>query len=176
MITSRSLRRRQPNWPNVGCMQSFSCINYWLPIAVLLTSFPRDSADIFILRSQWEMNVFNHRRQTQRPIQGGVVTALKLVRAEQVRRPFPSPRLWSPGLLPRENFEILNATSCDLVHILCCKCKYSESTIILPHGIATASCLSLSMSVRPYLCDVEVFWSNIRWNTSKISRMNILQT
>jgi len=53
----------------------------------------------------------------------GVVTALKPVRADQVRRPEPPPsppplRLRSPRALPAENVEILNATSCDLVHDL----------------------------------------------------------
>ena len=55
------------------------------------------------------------------------------------------------------------------MHILCCKCQYNSIKIFWKHfhftaqccavsGIATASCLSVS--VRPSVCDVDVFWSH----------------
>ena len=51
----------------------------------------------------------------------GVVTALKPVRAEQVRRPEPPVALGVRGYYPLpgkflKSLEILNAISCDLVH------------------------------------------------------------
>ena len=51
----------------------------------------------------------------------GVVTALKPVRAEQVRRPEPPVALGVRGYYPLpgkflKSSEILNAISCDLVH------------------------------------------------------------
>jgi len=53
----------------------------------------------------------------------GVVTALKPVRAEQVRRPEPPVALGARGYYPLpakflKSLDILNAISCDLVHLM----------------------------------------------------------
>jgi len=43
------------------------------------------------------------------------------------RRGSPSPALGVRQYYPWNNFEILNAKSCNLVHILCCNCQYNTS-------------------------------------------------
>ena len=115
----------------------------------------------------------------KKPYFRGVVTALKPVRAEQVRRPEPPVALGVRGyyLLPGKllkSLEILNVISCDLVHnILCCKCRYNENLYYraihfsAKRGLAIACRPPVRPSVCLSVCDVGGLWSH---------RLKILET
>jgi len=91
----------------------------------------------------------------------GVVTALKPVRAERVRRPEPPVALGVRGVLPHsreifKKFRMLNAISCNLVHkylaasadimkiFITVQFTLLQSAVLLSHVV--------HLSVRPSVC------------------------